>query len=480
MDLSYATATALTVALGTGEVSSRELLDHVADRIDLVNPPLNAVVTLDLERARRAAAAADDSTARGDKRGRLHGLVMTVKDAWETEGLRTTSGAPELREHIPAADAVAVRRLRDAGAIVVGKSNTPLYADDNQTFNDVFGQTNNPWDLERTPGGSSGGAAAAVAAGISALELGSDLGGSIRMPAHCCGVYGLKPTWGVVPFRGHIPPPPGTLIDADVAVGGPIARSVEDLRLALEVLAGPLDEERVAWTLTLPDDLALVDLRGLRLAVTFDDPDYPVAREVQAALRTLADALDDAGARVEEVPPPVSTFDAMESWFELVLPMMGIGLPDDVYDAFAAVDPIDGDRGTIAMNRFAARFRDRAKADQRRQEQRQLWATYFENYDAFLSPILPVPAFPHDNERPMPERTIDVNGRAIPAWKATVWASAIGAMLLPAAVVPAGHTEAGLPIGVQIVGPYLHDKRLLRIAALVDEAGPGFRRPPEY
>jgi amidase len=151
-----------------------------------------------------------------------------------------------------------------------------------------------------------------------------------------------------------------------------------------------------------------------------------------------------------------------------------------VYDAFAAVDPIDGDRGTIAMNRFAARFRDRAKADQRRQEQRQLWATYFENYDAFLSPILPVPAFPHDNERPMPERTIDVNGRAIPAWKATVWASAIGAMLLPAAVVPAGHTEAGLPIGVQIVGPYLHDKRLLRIAALVDEAGPGFRRPPEY
>lgn len=212
MDLSYATATELTVALGTGEVSSRELLDHVADRIDLVNPPLNAVVTLDLERARGAAAAADDATARGDKRGPLHGLVMTVKDVWETEGLRTTSGAPELREHIPAADAVAVRRLRDAGAVVVGNSNTPRYAEDNQTFNDVFGQTNNPWDLECTPGGSSGGAAAAVAAGISALELGSDIGGSIRMPAHCCGVHGLKPTWGVVPTRGHIPGPPGTLM----------------------------------------------------------------------------------------------------------------------------------------------------------------------------------------------------------------------------------------------------------------------------
>jgi amidase len=391
----------------------------------------------------------------------------------------TTSGAPELRDHVPANDAVAVARLRAAGAIVVGKTNTPLYAGDNQTFNEVHGQTNNPWDLSRTPGGSSGGAAAAVAAGITSLELGSDIGGSVRMPAHCCGIYGLKPTWGIVPSRGHIPPHPGGLVEADVNSGGPMARSVADLHLGLDVIAGPLDEEAIGWRLDLPDDVRPTELRGLRLGVIFDDPDYPVSREVQAPLRALVDALADAGAVVHETPPPVSIAEGADSWFELVLPLIGSGLPSEVYDAFATVAPIQGDPATTSMARLTARFRDRGIANQRRHEHRQRWADWFDSYDAFLSPILQVPAFRHDH-RDMPVRFHEVDGRETPGLDLIAWAGAIGAMLLPAAVIPAGSTPDGLPVGVQIVGPYLHDRRLLRIADVMDQVGPGFTRPPGY
>jgi amidase len=478
VDLSFATAAELTDALNAGSLSSRELLDHVHRRIDEVNPPLNAVVALDLERARADATRADDATARGESLGLLHGLVITVKDVWETEGLVTTSGAPELREHVPAADATAVRRLRDAGAIIVGKTNTPLYAGDNQTFNEVFGQTNNPWDLDRTPGGSSGGAAAAVAAGITALELGSDIGGSVRMPAHCCGVYGLKPTWGIIPTRGHIPGPPGSLVEADVNVGGPMARSIEDLRLGLDVLVGPDDVDGVAWRLELPDDPS-VQPSSLRLGVTFDDDRYPVAREVQDVLRALVTDLSDAGFDIVETPPPVAMADAADTWFDLVLPAIGMTLPPDVYDAFASVEVVPGDPATTSMARLTARFRDRAIANQRRQQQRRVWRTFFETYDAFLTPALPLPAFGHDH-RPMPERTIDIDGHTYDGLDLVVWPSAFGVMLLPAVSIPAGHTASGLPVGVQIVGPHLQDRRLLRIAALVDEIGPGLRRPPGY
>ncbi len=221
LDLATATTTDLTMAIRRRELSSRELLDFLLARADLVNPALNAIVARDAERAREAAATADEQTARGNQTGPLHGLPMTVKDVWETEGLVTTSGAPELAQYVPSADALAVRRLKAAGAIIFGKTNTPLYAGDWQTYNDVYGRTSNPWDVTRTAGGSSGGAAAAIAAGLTPLELGSDIGGSIRNPSHYNGIYGLKPSWGVVPVRGHIPGPPGSLLTVDVGVGRP-------------------------------------------------------------------------------------------------------------------------------------------------------------------------------------------------------------------------------------------------------------------
>ncbi|HEV7760491.1 MAG TPA: amidase family protein, partial [Acidimicrobiales bacterium] len=214
-DLHFLPAVELCRLLASGEVSSVELLDHFLRRVDEVDGPLNAVVALDADRARQRAAEADAARARGESWGALHGLPMTIKDAFETEGLVTTSGAPELGDHVPTTDAVAVARLKAAGAIVFGKTNLPIYAGDVQTYNEVYGRTNNPWALDRTAGGSSGGAAAAVAAGLTGLELGSDIGGSIRNPAHFCGVFGLKTTWGIVPGRGHIPGPPGTLSAAD-------------------------------------------------------------------------------------------------------------------------------------------------------------------------------------------------------------------------------------------------------------------------
>jgi amidase len=479
MDLSFATATELVAALRRGELSSRDLLTHVADRIAAVNPPLNAVVALDLERAGRDAALADEAQARGEDLGPLHGLVMTVKDVWETEGLVTTSGAPVLRDHVPERDAVTVARLRAAGAVIVGKTNTPIYAGDNQTFNDVYGRTNNPWDVERTPGGSSGGSAAVVATGISPLELGSDIGGSIRAPAHFCGVYGLKPSWGIVPSRGHIPGPPGSLVEADVNSGGPLARSVEDLRVGLDVLSGPLDEDAVGWRLDLPDGPTVGALSDLRIGVAFSDASYPIAGEVQDVLRSLADTLSDAGAKIDEQPPPVGMNEGVDSWTRLVLPIIGMGLPDELYDAFSTLDPDDDDPTTASGGRLALRYRDWARADGRRQQQRHRWHAFFTDYDAFLCPIMPVAAFPHDT-RPLPERTLDVDGTSITAFDLIAWAGSIGTALLPAVVIPAGQTSSGLPVGMQIVGPYLRDRRLLQIARRVDDAGPGFRPPPGY
>ncbi|HKL62887.1 MAG TPA: amidase family protein, partial [Woeseiaceae bacterium] len=237
--IAWMSAREVAAAIRAGELTSREHLEALLARIDRLDDGLNLVVTRDDEQARRAAEEADRAAGRGRWRGPLHGVAMTIKDSFQTAGLRTTSGASELAEFVPGEDAAAVARLRGAGAVIAGKTNLPLYAADVQSYNALFGQSNNPWDTARTVGGSSGGAAGALAAGFTPLELGSDIGGSIRGPASCCGVTGHKPSFGIVPGRGQIPGPPGTLTEADIAVVGPLARDVADLELALGVLAGP-------------------------------------------------------------------------------------------------------------------------------------------------------------------------------------------------------------------------------------------------
>jgi amidase len=494
LDLPTATATELTGALRDRIISSRELLDHLLDRADDHNPALNAIVAFDVDRARAAADAADQATATGGLTagytgrppgrgpGSLHGLPMTVKDVWETSGLVTTAGAPELKDHVPLTDALAVARLKAAGAVIFGKTNTPLYAGDFQTFNDVYGTTNNPWDTTRTVGGSSGGAAAAVAAGLTPLELGSDIGGSIRNPAHFNGVYGLKPSWGVVPSRGHIPGPPGSLLESDVNCNGPLARGLDDLGLALDVLAGPLPEDAPGWRLELALGPPIDEVARLRVATVFDEGHdlLPVAADVRSTLDAFARRIADAGARVDPVALPVPLADGLRSWQELVLPIIGAGLPDDDFALFADLESVPGDDPMIVAGRaLAGRYRTWARANALRQHQRAAWATFFDSYDVVLAPVMPTAAFPHDILRPITDRVIDVDGVAVPHLLAMAWCGAIGSVLLPVVTLPTGPTAAGLPVGVQLIGPFLSDRRLLRIAQLLDDAaGPGFTPPP--
>jgi amidase len=483
MDLTYATATALVGALRDRTISSRELLDHLLARVDQDNARLNAIVELDVDQAQSAAHAADEATANGRTTGPLHGLPMTVKDVWETEGLLTTSGAPELKDYRPHTDALAVARLRQAGAIIFGKTNTPLYAGDFQTFNDVHGITNNPWDITRTAGGSSGGSAVAVAAGLTPLEMGSDIGGSIRNPAHYNGVYGMKPSWGVVPSRGHIPGPPGTLVETDVNCGGPIARSIDDLRTALDVISGPVPEEAVGWRLELEAGPAVDNVEGLRVATVFHEGAdlVPIASDVRTNLDAFASRLADAGAQVDAASMPVSLADGLRTWQQLVLPIMGIAMPDDDFASFAALEAVPGDDPLLDAGRaLASRYRVWAVANGLRQQQRALWSTFFTDYDVVLAPVMPTAAFVHDTERSIMERVLDVDGTEVSHAMAMAWCCAIGAMLLPVVTVPTGPTAAGLPVGVQVIGPYLSDLRLLALAETIDAAaGPGFTRPPE-
>jgi amidase len=482
VDLDFATATEITAAIAARTLSSREVLEHLVARIDRLDGDLNAIVATDLDRARADADAADAATASGAPTGPLHGLPMTVKDVWETEGLVTTSGAPELASYVPSTDALAVGRLRGAGAVIFGKTNTPLYAGDFQTYNEVYGLTNNPWDVSRTAGGSSGGAAAAVAAGLTPLELGSDIGGSIRNPAHFNGVYGLKPSWGVVPGRGHIPGPPGTLVEADVNCNGPLARSLDDLELALDVVAGPLPEDAGGWHLALDEGPAIGDVSALRVATVFDEGTevLPLASDLRAGLERFASRLADAGARVDRIPLPVPLAEGLHSWQELVLPIIGMGLPEEAFTSFAELEAVPGDDPMLVAGRaLAGRYRTWARANGRRQHHRAAWAACFEQYDVVLAPVMPTAAFPHDVDRPLMERFIDVDGTPVSHLVAMAWCGAVGSVLLPVVTLPTGPTPDGLPVGVQVIGPFLGDRRLLRMAALLDvAAGPGFTAPP--
>lgn len=481
-DIAFRSASALVDALRRREISSRELLDHYLARIERLNGPLNAVVTLDVDGARRAADAADAALARGDARGRLHGVPMTIKDTYETAGMRTTCGF-EAWDHVPDRDAEAVRRLRAGGAVIFGKTNTPSLAGDWQTYNPIFGVTNNPWDVTRTTGGSSGGAAAAVATGLTSFELGSDIGGSIRIPSNWCGVCGHKPSFGIVPQRGHLPPPPGTLAAPDLNVAGPLARSVDDLELALDLLAGAAGSEAVGWQLALPQPRA-TGLRDLRIATWFYDSAFPVDAAVRTVLDTAAGALRNAGAKIADTRPAVELPDIVRTYQQLLFPIIFSTMPQSAFDGFVALAdglPIDDESPLARSARFSTqRHRDWIIADERRQQVRALMAEFFRDIDVLLLPAAPVAAIPHDHSEPLPNRVIDGPGGGRPYVDLFAWIALATMAYLPATVVPVGRTASGLPVGVQIVGPYLEDRTTLAAGRAISEAVGGFVPPPGY
>lgn len=451
--IEHASATDLAAAVKRREVGSVELLELFLSRIERFDGPLNSVVTLDVDRAREACAAADAAVARGDDLGPLHGLPVTIKDAIETAGIRSTGGAVELRDHVPAGDAPAVAKLKAAGAIVFGKTNVPRWSGDVQTYNEIFGTTNNPWDPSRTPGGSSGGPAVAVACGFTAFEVGTDIGGSIRTPSHFCGTFGLKPSFGVVSQRGYLDHVGGGTTDADINVFGPIARSADDLDLLLDVLAGPDVDRAVAWRLALPPS-TVDSLAGAQVAVCFDHSSAPVDAGYRSVLGRLADTVADAGAAVEAVELPVPMDEQVDLYMAMITPAVSPSLPEDVAEAFSG--------SHLAWLRL----------EERRAAVRARWAQWFEAWDVLLCPVTPTPAFPHDQAGDFFSRTIDVDGEVRPYIDNVAWAGLIGIVGLPAAVPPIGRTDAGLPVGVQVVAPMFHDRTAVRVAGLLGEFVP--------
>ena len=451
-------ATELAAAIRATDIKSRELLELYLDRVERLNGGINAVVTLATDRALAEADAADARTASGADLPPLHGLPTTIKDAIETEGIRSTGGAVELRDHIPASDAPAVARLRQAGAIVFGKTNLPRWSGDLQSYNEIFGTTNNPWDHSLIPGGSSGGAAAAVAAGLTSFELGTDIGGSVRLPSHCCGTYALKPTFGIVPQRGYLDSVGGGTTDADINVFGPITRSAADLELLMSVLAGPEPARAPAWRVELPP-AGPPTLAGRRLAVWLDDPLVPTDHELLGLLRDAADAAASAGAIVTEVRPPVDPAEQIDLFSKLIGSAISVSL---------------GEHADAVAGSHAAWLRN----DRERAALQSTWADWFGAYDALLTPVMPLPAFEHMQEGDPGTRSVTVNGVQRPYIDTIFWTGMFGVVYLPVAVVPVAQTVGGIPVGMQVVAPHLHDRDAIAIAGALGDVTRGYRVPP--
>jgi amidase len=481
-DLALLTATELALRLRRRELSAVGLLQHHLKRVERLNPALNAVVVLDAERALQRAAQADAALAQGTCWGPLHGLPMTVKESFDLPGLPTTWGFESLRGNIATQPAVAVQRLLDAGAVVFGKTNVPVALADWQSFNPVYGTTNNPWDLARTPGGSSGGSAAALAAGLTALELGSDIGASIRNPAHYCGVWGHKPTWGVVPMQGHQLPGDVCPDMTDIGAAGPLARSAHDLTLAMDILAsplrafGPLGWQPAAWR------DAGVPAPRLRVAVIDDDPQAEVDDSVRQQFRKLVDFLRRSGVTVSEAERPVDSAEAWTTYVPLVRSAVSAHLSEEEYAqalAHAAAQlPGHSDFPAMHWRGLTLAHRDWVVLDEVRSKLRLQWAAFFERWDLLICPVATAPAFPQNQQGFRWQRMVQVNGRDQPTTTALFWAGYTNLCGLPATAVPLGLSPEGLPIGAQICGPVFADPVCLRFARWLETEYRAFVPPP--
>ncbi|HUF93658.1 MAG TPA: amidase, partial [Candidatus Limnocylindria bacterium] len=459
-----------------------ELLDHYLARVGKYDGALNAVVVRDFERARTRARAADRALKRGETWGPLHGVPMTVKESYDVAGLPTTWGVPAYKANIAATNALVVDRFLDAGAVIFGKTNVPLYLADWQTFNAIYGTTNNPWDVTRVPGGSSGGAAAALAAGLTALEAGSDIGSSIRNPAHFCGVYGHKPTWGIVPRKGQALP--WQTAAADIDVVGPLARTADDLALALSVIAGPDPIEAAGWQLRLRAPKPK-RLRDFKVALMLDAPGFPVDREVRERLVALGEFLRRQKVKVDDrARPAIDTAEAWRVYVRLLRSATSDRQSDADFDRNLALArsfaPDDESYYARATRAVVLSHRDWLAANEARHRMRLAWAEFFTTYDLLLCPVAGTAAFPHDQQGERHERMLTVNGTRVPVTDHMFWAGYGGAVYLPSTAAPCGFTPAGLPVGVQIIGPQYGDLTCLAFARLLERDFQAFVPPPAF
>jgi amidase len=467
-------ATGQLAALEARRISAVELLEEAARRYKTQHARINAVVAHDFERAGARARAIDEARSRGENLPMLAGLPMTIKDTFEVEHLPASSGLRALLGR-GVADAVVVARARLAGAVIWGKTNVPVMAGDWQSYNSLYGTTNNPWDVSRTPGGSSGGAAAAVASGITALEIGSDIGGSLRVPAAFSGIYSHKPTWGLVSQRGHVPPAPGSFAQRALNVVGPMARSARDLRLLLSVMEdGPLAAKAPP-----------ANLRGLKIGLWTEDAAFPLDPQVLAVVQAFAASLAAQGAEVKPTQP-VQGAELMPAYLVLLGAIVAQDMDERTRRQLRLARAFGDLAGAIglpapwmeAIGGYAATHLDWMAADETRArigaELRGLW----DRFDVVLAPVSAVTAFPHDHTPFLKRKLTLSDAAAIPYRSMLNWIALATACGLPVTTIPAGLAADGLPVGVQIIGPRGGDARTLAVAQGIEEALGGFVAPP--
>jgi amidase len=471
----YATARSMAADLAAKKISARELLDAHLARNDQIAKPINAVIATDIARAQKDAAAIDSARAKGAALGPLAGLPMTIKDGFDVEAMPATSGAPGFANRAKdCADAALVAKSRKAGVVIWGKTNVPYMLSDIQSYNAIHGTTNNPYDVTKVPGGSSGGAAAALATGVTPLEIGSDIGGSLRHPANFCGVTSLKPTWAALDGRGHVPPAPDAYFECDIGVYGPMARTIDDLKMFWSVLRGTPEQKRR-------------DIKDARIAIWDEEATWPLAREVREAVERAGDVLEDAGANVEHAKPDIDGAELMANYNAILTPIISIGMPEEMMRGFEAMREADrrlveeggpAARGAAFRLRASAPYREIVKAMVARQAMKDALASFFGTYDAILMPVTFVPPFPHLHEGSFADRMLEMDGEAVPYSNLLNWIAPASALHAPSIAVPAGRTASGLPVGVQLVGPWRGEDRLFDFGFALEEALGGFTPPP--
>jgi amidase len=478
MDPSFLPAAHLAELTRTRQIGCVELLEHFIARVERLDPLINAVVVRDFDRARDRARVLD---SQADRSASLFGIPMTVKESFDVAGLPTTRGHAALADHPVAVSSLSVRRLEAAGAVVFGKTNVPVDLADWQSFNPVYGATANPWNAAHTPGGSSGGSAAALAAGLCGLELGSDIGGSIRVPAHFCGVFGHKPTWGLCPNFGDPATTPAAV--NDISVIGPMARAAADLDLALTAIAGP-DPTETPLTIQLPA-ARVASLRGLRIAMWNEQRGQQTDPETTTKLAELGDFLERAGARVSRTARP--GFDPTEA-YHVYLRALDAALSARSSEEFlaekrkfaAALQPEDMSADAVMARATDMSHRAWLQLNERRHRLRRAWSTFFQEWDVLLCPAMATAALPHMQDRPTWERRFTVDGADIAYNDMLFWPGLTCGYHLPATVAPLGFTAAGLPLGVQIVGPLYGDRTTIAVAGMLEQSWLGFQPPPGW
>jgi Asp-tRNA(Asn)/Glu-tRNA(Gln) amidotransferase A subunit family amidase len=466
-ELTFLPAVSMAEQIRRKAISALELIEAHLAKIARLNPQLNAFTQVDDERAIAHARVAEGAVMRGETLCPLHGVPISIKSSIDVHGLPCEVGTRLRAGWVASADAPLVARLKSAGAIVLGVTNTPELLMAWETDNLLYGRTNSPWDLERTPGGSSGGEAAAIAAGMSAGGVGSDGGGSIRVPVHFSGICGLKPTPGRIPATGHYPPAAGAM--AQLGVVGPMARTVADLKVLFEVMQGPDDSDTYSAPVPLrwPSD---GEVKKLRVGYFEDDGRTPVTAETRAALRTAVEALRGAGFQVEEFRPD-GLEDARLLWREFFVVAGGMLLRPMFKDREGDLSPILREflEWSAERKHTAETLLD---AWTRRDLARSQFQNQMQKYPIILCPAAAIPAFRHG------ERSWNVEGQTVvylDAWSYTEWFNLLGN---PAAVVPVGRSPEGLPIGVQVVGRMWEEERVLSVLAVLERECGGWKAPP--